>query len=418
MPALTMTEKILAKRLDKAPSPGEHVVVPIDYVYMHDGTFPLALRVLREMGMENQVDPGRLILFIDHAAPAPSVAAALVHQEMRRFAKKHGVRLHDVGQGISHQVMVEEGYARPRRIIFGADSHTVTLGAVGSFATGVGSTDAAVAAVSGKAWIRVPEQVRVRLSGAELPRGVMGKDVALRLVSVLGANGAIYKALEFQGDLEALSLAARLTVSNMVVEAGAKLGLFPVDGVTAKTLLEEYGVEAPRLYPDADAEYSDELELELGSLEPLVAVPPRVDNVRAVTEVEGVEVDQVFIGSCTNGRYEDFAAAARILRKHSVREGVRCIAVPASRRIFQELSRDGIVDVLAGAGCVVTYGTCGPCLGAHFGLLGEGETAVSTSNRNFVGRMGHRDSKVYLASPLTAAAAAVTGRITDPRSLL
>lgn len=418
MTPLTMTEKILAKRLGRVPSPGEHIVAPVDYVYMHDGTFPLALRVLNEAGLVDQVDPSRLVLFIDHAAPAPSVAAALVHQEMRRFAAKHGVRLYDVGRGISHQVMVEEGYAKPWRIILGADSHTVTLGAVGAFATGVGSTDAAIAAASGRIWLRVPEQVRVRISGYELPPGVMGKDVALGLIHELGANGAIYKALEFQGELSALSLSSRLTISNMVVEAGAKLGLFPVDSLAAKSLLEEYGVDAPRLYPDPGAEYSDELELELHGLEPLVAAPPRVDNVKPVTEVEGVEVDQVFIGSCTNGRYEDFLAAARILRGRRVREGVRCIAVPASRPIFQRLVASGVIEVLTGAGCVVTYGTCGPCLGAHFGLLGEDEVVVSTSNRNFVGRMGHPSSRIYLASPVTAAAAAVAGKVTDPREYM
>ncbi|BEP17483.1 homoaconitate hydratase family protein [Pyrofollis japonicus] len=414
---LTLTEKILNSKLGRVPAPGEHVVVRVDYVYMHDGTFPLALRVLREAGMESRVDASRLVLFIDHAAPAPSVAAALVHQEMRKFARTHGVRLFDVGTGISHQVMVEEGYAKPGRLIIGADSHTVTLGAMAVFATGVGSTDAAIAAATGKMWLRVPEQVRVRLHGG-LPQGIMGKDVALALIGDIGSDGAIYKALEFQGDINALSIDARLTISNMSVEAGAKAGLFPVDEATAIKASKLFGRSYAVLEPDRDAEYSDEIELEMNRLEPMVAAPPSVDNTKAVTEVEGVEVDQIFIGSCTNGRFEDFAEAAKILKGRRVREGVRCIAIPASRRVFRALMETGILDVFVSAGCSVTYGTCGPCLGAHFGLLGEGEVAVSTTNRNFVGRMGHASSKVYLASPLTAAASAVEGRITDPRKYM
>lgn len=415
----TLTEKLFEAKTGRAPSPGEIVVAPLDLVYAHDGTFGLAVEVMRQTPLLDQVfDPSRVALFIDHAAPAPTVAAALVHQAMRRFARERGVRLFDVGNGISHQVVADEALVRPGYFVVGADSHTVTGGAFAAFATGVGSTDAAVAMATGKLWFRVPEQVRLVLDGTPPPY-IMGKDIVLTIIGKVGSDGMIYRAVEYQGDgLRYVSMDSRMTISNMAVEMGAKVGLFPSDSVARAWFQALHGLDVPRIEPDPGAGYADEMVLELGKLEPVVAAPPNVDNVKPVTEVEGVEVDQVFIGSCTNGRYEDYVAAARILRGRRVAEGVRCVAIPASRRVYRRLLRDGVIDVLTDAGCFVAYGTCGPCIGAHLGLLGENEVAVSTTNRNFTGRMGHKSSKVYLASPATAAAAAVTGRITDPRSLL
>ena len=419
MPGQTFVEKLFSERLGRRVEPGEIVVVDVDLVYAQDGTAPLAIRVLREdFGIERVARPDRTLFFIDHVSPSSNPQTSALHKLMREFAAKHGIRLYDVGSGISHQVVFEEGWAVPGAVIVGADSHTVTGGALGAFATGVGSTDAAAAMMSGRLWFRVPEAIRVWLRG-RLPEAVLGKDVALYLLSVFGTSGANYKSLEFWGDTRNVSLHSRLTIANMSVEMGAKNAYFPPDEQVYEHL-RSVGAKLPirPVYPDKDAEYVDEVEVELGRLEPLVALPPNPSNVKSVREVEGVEVDQVFIGSCTNGREEDFEAAARILKGRRVHPRVRCIAIPASRRVYLNLLRRGIIEVLVKAGCIVTHSTCGPCVGAHFGLLAPGETAVFTTNRNFPGRAGARDARIILASPYTAAAAAVEGRIVDPRGLL
>lgn len=415
----TLTEKILSRKAGRRVSPGEFIVASVDLAYAHDGTAPLAIKTMEEVEELNKVfDPSKVVFVIDHASPPPTVAAATVHQRMRVFARKHGIRLFDVGEGICHQVIPESGLVRPGMLVLGADSHTVTLGALTAFATGVGSTDIAVAMALGKAWIRVPEVVKIELTGALKPP-LMGKDVILHVIGEAGVAGYTYKALEFVGTgLRSLSMDSRMTISNMTVEAGAKAGLFPVDEVSKTWFESNFGFTPEPLQPDAGARYSDEVEVNLNELEPQVALPPNVDNVKPVTELEGVEVDQVFIGSCTNGRYEDFVVAARILSGRKIKKGVRCIAVPASRRVYQRLLANGIIKKLSEAGCFVAHSTCGPCIGAHLGLLAEGEVAISTSNRNFVGRMGHKYSKVYLASPATAAASAINGRITDPREFI
>jgi 3-isopropylmalate/(R)-2-methylmalate dehydratase large subunit len=340
--ARTLTEKLFEAKIGRRPSVGEIVVVPLDLVYAHDGTFGLAVEVMRQTPLLDKVfDPERVALFIDHAAPAPTVAAALVHQAMRKFAREKGVRLYDVGNGISHQVVADEALVRPGYFVVGADSHTVTGGAFAAFATGVGSTDAALAMATGKLWFRVPEQVKLILDGAPPPY-IMGKDIVLHIIGRVGSDGMIYKAVEYQGSgLRYVSMDSRMTISNMAVEMGAKVGLFPSDDVAAAWFREQHGLEVPRLAPDPGAEYSDELTVELAELEPVVAAPPNVDNVKTVSEVEGVEVNQVFIGSCTNGRYEDYVAAARILKGRRVAPGVRCVAIPASRRIYRRLLRDG-----------------------------------------------------------------------------
>ncbi|MGQ9597422.1 MAG: aconitase/3-isopropylmalate dehydratase large subunit family protein, partial [Thermoproteota archaeon] len=307
---------------------------------------------------------------------------------------------------------------RPGMFVVGADSHTVTLGAFSLFATGIGSTDLAEVMTSGRLWFKVPEAMKVALTGRLKP-GVMSKDLILRIIGDVGADGATYMSVEFQGEgVKTLSMASRMTMCNMTVEMGAKNGLFPLDEVATKHV-DASGLNDKSIFkPDDDADYAMSLSYRIDELEPVVAAPHNVDNVRPVRDLEGLEVNQVFIGSCTNGREEDFEIAAKILSKKSVKKGVRCIVIPASRKVFLNLLRNGIIDKLVSAGCTVTHSTCGPCLGVHFGILGSGEVAVSTSNRNFRGRMGNPDSSIYLASPATAAASAVEGVITDPRKLL
>ena len=411
----TMTGKILSSKLGRSVEPGEHIVVDVDLVYAHDGTAPLAIDVLGSLGLDTV--SGNVVFTVDHAAPAPHAEAAALHIQMRAFASRHGIRVFDVGNGISHQVIPEAGLIRPGMVVLGADSHTVTLGAYGAFATGVGSTDAAIAMARGKIWLKVPEVVAVVVDG-RLGKGVMAKDVILEIIGRLGSDGANYKAVEFLGSaVREMSMDSRAVLSNMSVEMGAKVGLVPVDDVTLRWL-EERGVGAEPLQPDPNADYSDEEIFNADEIEPNVALPGNVDEVRPVVEVEGIEVDEVFIGSCSGGRFEDFAQAVRVLRGNRVREGVRCIAAPASRNVYETLMESGVLAEMVRAGCVVGPPTCGPCIGAHMGVVGPGEVIVSTSTRNFPGRMGHPSSKIYLASPLTAAATAVMGRLTDPRGLL
>lgn len=417
---LGLIDTIISKAVGRQVVPGEIVVVDIDVVYAQDGTAPLVIDVIeKELGVDKLLAANRTYFFIDHSSPAPHVAAATVHKEMRRFGKKHGAHVYDVGNGICHQVVVDEGIARPGMIVMGADSHTPTIGALGVFALGVGSTDAAIAMAYGKQWVRVPQTVKIELIGSIKP-GVMSKDIILTIIGELGTDGMIGKAVEFHGDtLKHLSMDARLTLTNMCTEMSAESAIIPVDNV-ADQWFKEKGFTYYR-YVDYDLRKSvfvDEIVFEVQKIEPVVAAPPDVDNVVGVSEVENVEIDQVFIGSCTNGRLEDIEMVARILRGRKVHEKVRCIVSPASRKIYIESLKKGYLDILAEAGCVIAPPTCGPCVGAHMGILGEGEIAVSTTNRNFAGRMGHKNSKVYLSSPAVAAASAIKGRITDPREYL
>lgn len=413
-----LVDKIISKAVGREVAPGEVLVVPVDAVYAQDGTAPLVIDVIdKELGGAPELKlRGRAYFFIDHAAPAPHVAAATTHKAMRDFARKHGLALIDVGNGISHQVMVERGLVRPGMIVLGADSHTPTIGVVCAFALGVGSTDAAIAIIYGQTWLKVPETLKIELHGA-LPKGVMSKDVALHIIKELGTE--VGKAVEYGGEgLRTLSMDSRMTLTNMATEMGAETAIMPLD-YAAKKWLEEKGYAAYRSVEGSEGSgYAGELHVELNRLGPLVAAPPDIDNVKGVEEVEGTEVDQVFIGSCTNGRLEDIEVAARILKGKSVREGVRCIVAPASRKVYQEALERGYIEVLLRAGCVIAPPTCGPCVGAHMGLLAEGEVAVATTNRNFPGRMGHKNSKVYITSPAVAAASAVEGKIADPRRYL
>lgn len=413
----TIVQKLFRSRLGKPVKPSEIVVMDIDLAYAHDGTGPLAIDAFKELGSNKVKDPSKIRFVIDHASPSPNEGASNLQLKLRSFAKQHGVKLYGVGEGICHQVIPENEALKPGMFIVGADSHTVTLGAFSLFATGIGSTDFAEVMISGKLWFKVPEAIKVGLEGKPSP-GVMSKDLILRIIGDLGADGSTYMSVEFQGEgVKSLSMASRMTVCNMVVEMGAKNGLFPLDETTKKHV-NMNGVKDLNVFkPDPDAEYSRSLNYKLNELEPVLAVPHNVENVKPVKELEGLEVNQVFIGSCTNGREEDFEIAARILSKKGVKKGLRCIAIPASRKVFLNLLRNGIIEKLVSAGCTVAHSTCGPCLGVHFGILGSGEVAVSTSNRNFKGRMGNPESSIYLASPATAAASAAEGVITDPRKL-
>jgi 3-isopropylmalate/(R)-2-methylmalate dehydratase large subunit len=409
----TLVEKIFSRRLGRSISAGEIVVAPIDLAMGQDGTAPLAIKAFREMGAGKVFDPRKIVLVIDHVAPSTSEGTSQLHALMREFSEEQGCKLYDVGYGICHQILAEE-HDRPGMIIVGADSHSCMHGAFGAFATGIGSTELASVMASGKLWFKVPESLKVTFRGLE-GKGVTSKDLVLYLAGVLKADGASYMSLEFGGDaIRSMSMESRLTICNMAVEMGAKCGLMESDRVT-----EEYlGEPVPRIAPDPSAGYRDELEIETGKIEPQVARPHSVDNVCSVREVEGVEVNQVFLGSCTNGRLEDLRAAASILKGRRVKEGVRMIVIPASRRVFLSALAEGLVEIFLKAGCVVGSPGCGPCMGGHIGILGPGEVCVSTSNRNFLGRMGSERARIYLASPLTAAASALTGRITDPRTFL
>ena len=413
---MTLAEKILSSRARTPCRAGDIVIVPVDLVFAQDTTGPLTVRQFEALGLGKLANPSRTVLFLDHAAPPPSRELANDHRLLREFAQRTGAVLSEVGEGICHQRVVED-YASPGEVIVGADSHTVTAGGLGAFATGMGSSDIAVAMALGKTWLRVPEGFQIALKGS-FSRGVFAKDLVLYIISRIGADGATYQSLEFMGQgLKGLSMADRFAVANMAVEAGAKVGLFPSDEAT-RSYLRARGREKDfrPLSPDPDAHYVSSLEVDLSQLEPMVARPHRVDNAVPVEEVKGTPIHQVFIGTCTNGRLEDLEIAARLLAGKKARS--RLIVAPASRGIFLEAMKRGYLQALAEAGAMVLPPGCGPCLGVHMGVLGDGENCLSTSNRNFQGRMGNPHAFIYLASPATAAATAVKGEITDPREFL
>ncbi|NPA85051.1 MAG: 3-isopropylmalate dehydratase large subunit [Crenarchaeota archaeon] len=418
--AKTMAEKILGRASGKDVAPGEIVEANVDLAMVHDLTGPHVVEVVEEIAGEVRVwDPDKVAIIFDHHVPADKIRAAELQAIMRRVARRLRIsKFHDVGRGgICHQVLVEERYVRPGMLVVGADSHTVTSGAVGAFATGIGASDMAMVWLTGKLWFKVPESIKVNVTGT-LPKGVYSKDVILNIIGTVTVDGATYKAVEFHGDtIRRMSIPDRMTLTNMTVEMGGKAGMVPADEVTVR-YFEEAGIQVKPFGPDPGARYEDEWNFEVSNLEPQVAAPYSVDNVHPVSEVEGTPIDQAFIGSCTNGRYEDFVEAARILKGRKVADGVRCIAIPASIKQYSRLLKEGIIDILTEAGCFVAHSTCGPCLGGHLGVLGPEEVAISSSNRNFRGRMGHPTSKVYLASPATVAASAVEGKIADPRKYL
>jgi 3-isopropylmalate/(R)-2-methylmalate dehydratase large subunit len=416
--AMTLSEKILSEHAGKRLQSGEIAVAGVDLAYAHDGTGPLAVRKLMEMGFSKVHHPGRTVFFFDHAAPSPRFELSNDHAFLREFAEKTGSQVSDVGSGISHQVVAER-FVKPGTVVVGADSHTCTGGALGAFATGVGSTDAAVAMGLGKAWFRVPETIRVLVEGP-LPAGVYGKDIILHLIGRIGAAGATYKALEFGGEtVGALEMAGRMTVANMAVEAGAKVGLFPSDEVTRGGLarMQREG-DFKELIPDPGASYERTVEIRAKELKPMIACPHQVDNTKTIEEIGEIRVHQVYLGTSCNGRLEDLHIAAQILKGKRIHPKIRMIVTPGSQLVYREALRDGTAEVFADAGAVMMTPGCGACVGLHEGVLGDGEVCLATQPRNFQGRMGSPKSFIYLGSPAVAAATAIEGRIADPRKYL
>ncbi|MBI4332091.1 MAG: 3-isopropylmalate dehydratase large subunit [Chloroflexi bacterium] len=411
----TLAEKILSQRAGVDAGAGDIVICGVDLAFVQDTTGPLTLRTFIEGGFKKLANPARTVIFLDHAAPSPSAPLANDHMFLRQFARSYGANVTEVGDGICHQ-LVAERFANPGEVIVGADSHTVTAGALGAFATGMGSSDIAVAMGLGKTWLRVPESFKIEVSGSFHPM-VGAKDLILTLIGRTGADGATYKSLEFCGpSVGRLTMSDRLCIASMAVEAGAKVGLFPSDGVT-RTFLESRG-RGDRYRPivaDGDAVYERTFPVKLDELEPVVSKPHTVDNVARVRDVRGTKIDQVFIGTCTNGRLEDIALAARIVKGRQRHPAIRFIVGPASRETYLAAMKDGHLRTLVEAGATVTPPGCAACLGLHQGVLGDGEVCLSTANRNFQGRMGNPNAFIYLASAATAAASALAGEIVDPR---
>ena len=417
---MTMTQKILAAHagLPRVEA-GQLIEAKLDLVLGNDITSPVAIRAMEECGAQTVFDRDRIALVLDHFTPNKDIKAAEQCRVVRDFARKHRItHFYDVGRmGIEHALLPEQGLVGPGDCVIGADSHTCTYGALGAFSTGVGSTDMAAGMISGKAWFKVPAAIRVALRGT-LPPWVSGKDVILHLIGTIGVDGALYQSLEFTGEgVAALSMDDRLCIANMAIEAGAKNGIFPVDEVTRDYCRGRFLREPVEFSADPDAEYTGTAEIALSALRPVVGFPHLPGHTRTIDEVGDVPVDQCVIGSCTNGRMGDLRAAAAVLKGRKVAPGVRCIILPGTQDIYLQALREGLAEIFVTAGAVFSTPTCGPCLGGHMGVLGKGERAVSTTNRNFVGRMGHVESEVYLASPAVAAASAVTGRITDPATL-
>lgn len=412
----TLAEKILSEKAKVDAYAGDLVVANIDRIALQDGTAPLAIRQLKEIGICKATD--KTHFFVDHAAPSPRRELSNDQKFIREFAEKVNADFNPPGEGVIHQLMVER-YVKPGDLIVGADSHTCTYGGLGAFGTGMGSTDIAVAIALGKNWFRVPETFRVDVYG-KLSKGVFAKDIILKLIGDLGVDGADYKALEFHGEcIDIMDAEGRLTIANMAIECGAKAGIFEADEKT-REYLAYLGREADfrELRADEDASYEKEIYVDASNVPPLVAKPHNVDNVVEVTEVEGTPLDQVFIGTCTNGRISDLEVAARILKGKKVSKKVRLIIGPASRRIYLEALEKGLIRIFLDAGGLVLPPGCGPCVGIHQGVLADGEVCLSTQNRNFKGRMGNPEASIYLSSPATAAASAIRGCITDPREYL
>jgi 3-isopropylmalate/(R)-2-methylmalate dehydratase large subunit len=415
---ITLAEKILSEHAGKEVRAGEIAIVKVDLAYTQDGTGPLAVRKIQEMGFEKVYHPQRTIFFFDHASPSPRFELSNDHAFLRDFANRTGIQVSDIGFGISHQVVAER-WVRPGTVVIGADSHTCTGGALGAFATGVGSTDAGVAIALGKVWLRTPETLRVVVEG-KLPAGVYGKDIILHLIGKIGAAGATYKALEFVGEaIESLEMAGRMTIANMAVEAGAKVGLFPSDEIT-REWLNRMGrpQDFKRILPDGDANYEKTVKIDAKELMPTIACPHQVDNTKTIDEIGEVKVDQVYLGTSCNGRLEDLHIAVRILKGRTIHPQTRMIVTPGSHLVYKEALKDGTVEGFVEAGALITAPGCGACVGLHEGVLGDGEVCLATQPRNFKGRMGSPKSFIYLGSPAVAAATAIEGKIADPRKYL
>jgi len=414
---MTIAEKIFSRRCHREKKAGDVVMAPIDAAMIHDITGPLAITQFWEMGGERVFDPEKIILLFDHQIPADSIPAAKNHVMMRAFAEEQGIYNYDLREGVCHQVALEKGRIAPGDIVVGSDSHTCMYGAVGAFATGIGSTDMGFALKYGALYFRIPESIRIGAEGRFASR-VGPKDLILRLAGDIGADGATYRALEFGGSaFKTMDMPGRMTCCNMAIEMGGKAGIVPPDEVTLEYLKGRRSFDPVDITPDPDAVYLDERSYDISDLSPQVAVPHNVDNVVSVEEVAGRKVDQVFIGSCTNGRFEDMQEAAEVLGNETFSDKVRVIIIPASRDEYLKTLRAGLIERFVEAGALVEAPCCGPCMGGAFGLLAPGEVSLSTSNRNFRGRQGSTEAEVYLSSPATAAASALYGEITDPRGV-
>ena len=417
---MTMTQKILAAHAGlESVRAGDLIEAKLDLVLGNDVTTPVAIDVFDKAGFKRVFDPERIAIVLDHYTPCKDIKSAQLCKTARDFARRFGItHFFDVGQvGIEHALLPEQGLVAPGDCIIGADSHTCTYGALGAFSTGVGSTDMAAGMAAGENWFKVPSAIKVVLTGKLRP-WVSGKDVILHLIGMIGVDGALYKSLEFTGEgVSELSMDDRFTIANMAIEAGGKNGIFPVDDRTIEYISGRVQRPYAVYEADPDAEYKREVVIDLDALEPTVALPHLPSNTRPVREVQGLSIQQVVIGSCTNGRISDLRVAAGILKGRRVADGVRCIVIPATQQIYMDCIHEGLTEIFINAGCAVSTPTCGPCLGGHMGCMCEGERAVATTNRNFVGRMGHVKSEVILASPAVAAASAVKGCVASPTDL-
>ncbi len=417
---MTLTEKILAKHTGrKGVAPGELILAKVDFALGNDITSPIAIEAFRSLGATTVFDRERIALVPDHFVPNKDIKSAEQVKRMREFAKEFGVtNFFEVGRmGIEHVLLPDEGLVVPGDLVIGADSHTCTYGALCAFSTGVGSTDLAAAMFSGEVWLKVPETLRIVLSGRPA-KWVEGKDVILHIIGEIGVDGALYRSMEYAGDgIAHLSMAWRFTMANMAIEAGAKNGIFPFDAATKAYADGRAKRKYEVVTADPDARCADEISVDLSALEPVVAFPHLPENTKPLSKVGNVPIDQVVVGSCTNGRIEDLRSAAAVIRGRKVHDGVRMLIFPATQEIYLQAMREGLMEAFVTAGAAFSTPTCGPCLGGHMGILAAGERAISTTNRNFVGRMGHPGSEVYLSNPAVAAASAVLGRIGGPDEL-
>lgn len=414
---MTMTQKILAAHAGlESVTAGQLIEADLDLVLGNDITSPVAIHEIEKMKVDGVFHKDKIALVMDHFVPNKDIKSAQHCKCVREFAVKHEItNYYDVGQmGIEHALLPEKGLTVAGDVIIGADSHTCTYGALGAFSTGVGSTDMAAGMATGKAWFKVPSAIKVTVTGKP-QKYVSGKDLILHLIGMIGVDGALYQSLEFTGDgIAALTMDDRFTIANMAIEAGAKNGIFPVDAL-AQAYMKEHSKRPYQIYEaDADAEYVREITIDLSTLKPTVAFPHLPENTKTVDEAGEIKIDQVVIGSCTNGRLDDLRSAAEILKGKKVADGVRAIVIPATQQIYLDAMEEGLLKIFIEAGAIVSTPTCGPCLGGYMGILAQGERCVSTTNRNFVGRMGHVDSEIYLASPAVAAASAVAGKIAQP----
>ncbi len=420
--AMTISEKIFSKASAKDVRAGEFVMANIDRAMTHDITGPLAVNgfydIMRDKEEKKVWDPSKIVILFDHQVPADSINAAANHIMLRKFAKEQGIINYDVYEGVCHQVMPEKGHVRPGDLVVGSDSHTCAYGALGAFSTGIGSTDMAAVFASGKLWFKIPETIRFEVDG-KLPKHVYSKDLILHLIGDVGAEGARYKAAEYAGSaIRSMPMSERMTISNMAIEMGGKAGIIEADKVTEKYIKERIPDYEFDPYWISDEGSKREIhKYNINNLEPQVACPHNVDNVKPVTEVEGTKLDQIFVGSCTNGRFEDIEIVAKMMGDEPVAKDVRLLIIPASRTEYMKVLKAGYIEQFMEAGAIVEAPCCGPCMGGSFGLLGDGEVGLATSNRNFKGREGSPQSFVYLSSPATAAASALTGEITDPRKV-